>query len=303
MSRNLVNNFRTEKNKLQSAGVIRLFKIFKTTPLYYAEYSEDVVFGGQTYVAVPISSSPISENSKGEIASVSITIGSANRDIIAIIQGEELIDIRVDMLEVFANNLGDSNAYVGDTFYISNISVTQEAAVFTLVNILSRADVIIPKRTYSKGVCQWRFKSIQCGFATGYTDVVFTANSPSADYISWGAVTMYDPVLLQNVNISSGSALWIDEPIYIVYVQGSGTLLSTKIDNLYHSTGHGVHEPWVPLCRYDGHLSLKRLWSKTVSGSGSLTTCDLTLSGDNGCISHDNRIRWGAFPAVGMGGR
>ena len=303
MSRNLVSQYRDEKNKIESSSIIRLFKIFTSQPLYYAEYSENVVFGGQTYVAVPISSSPISENSKGEIASVSITIGSANRDIIAIIQGEELIDVHVDMLEVFANNLGDSNAYVGDTFYISNISVTQEAAVFTLVNILSRADVIIPKRTYSKGVCQWRFKSIQCGFATGYADVVFTANSPSADYVAWGGVTIYDPILLQNVNITSGNAQFIGDPIYIVYVQGSTTLLSKSQLELRHSTEWGVHEPWIALCKYEGKTALKRLWAKTVTGGGSLTTCDLTLSSSNGCENHNNRVRWGAFPGVGIGGR
>src|SRR3990170_236264 len=136
MSRNLVTNYRTEKNKLESAQVIRLFQIYTASSLYYAEYSENVVFGGQTYVAVPISSSPISENSKGEIASVSITIGSANRDIIAIIQGEELIDVRVDMLEVFANNLGDSNAYVGDTFNMSTrTSINSSTKIIAIMSL------------------------------------------------------------------------------------------------------------------------------------------------------------------------
>lgn len=303
MSRNLVTNFKSEKNKLESSSIIRLFKIFTTTPLYFAEYDTNVTFNGQVYTAIPISSSPVSENSKGEVASMTITIGSANRDIIAIIQGEEMIDLRVDMLEVFANNLSDGNAFVGDTFYISNISITQEGAIFTLVNILSRADVIIPKRTYSKGVCQFRFKSLQCGFATGYADVVFTANSPSANYVSWGSVTIYDPVLLQNVNIIAGNAQWTADPIYVVYVQGSGTLLAKSRLELRHSTEWGVHEPWIALCKYEGKTALKRLWSKTVIGGGSLTTCDLTLTGANGCTNHNNRLRWGAFPGVGIGGR
>lgn len=303
MSRDLTTNFKTEKNKLESSAIIRLFKIYASTEVYYAEYDQNVVFDGQTYTAIPISSSPVSENSKGEIDSMTVTIGSANRDIIAIIQGEEMIDLRVDMMEVFANNLGDPNAFVGDTFYISNISITQEGAVFTLVNILSRADVIIPKRTYSKGVCQFRYKSLQCGFATGYADVVFTANSPSANYVSWGAITILDPVLNQNVNILTGNTLWTADPIYVVYVQGSGTLLVKSRLELRHSTEWGVHEPWIALCKYEGKTALKRLWAKTVTGGGSLTTCDLTLTGANGCTAHNNRVRWGAFPGVGIGGR
>lgn len=310
MSRDLTTNFKNEKNKLESSSIIRLFKIYASTELYYAEYDQDVIFDGQTYTAIPISSSPVSENSKGEIDSMTVTIGSANRDIIAIIQGEEMIDLRVDMMEVFANNLGDPNAFVGDTFYISNISITQEGAVFTLVNILSRADVIIPKRTYSKGVCQFRFKSLQCGFATGYADVNFKANMsqyspevPAADYISWASTTILDPVSGIYYGINAGNAQFTGDPIYIVWVQGTNNLLSKSRLELRHSTGFGTHSPWIALCKYEGKTALKRLWSKTVSGSGSLTTCDLTLTGDNGCTAHNNRVRWGAFPAVGIGGR
>ena len=310
MARDLVTGFKNEKNKLESSNIIRLFKIYTSPALYLAEYDQNVTFNSQIYTAMPMSSSSVSENSKGEVDSMSITIGNANRDMIAIVQGQEMIDLRVDIMEVFANNLSDPNAFVGDTFYISNISVTQEAAIFTLVNILNRADVMIPKRTYSKGVCQWRFKSIQCGFATGYADVNFTANSsqyspnvPADDYVSWGAVTIYDPVLLQNVNVVSGNAQFIGDPIYIVYEQGNTTLLSKSRLELRHSTEWGVHEPWIALCKYEGKDALKRLWSKTVSGGGSLTTCDLTLSSSNGCESHNNRVRWGAFPGVGIGGR
>lgn len=32
--------------------------------------------------------------------------------------------------------------------------------------------------------------------------------------------------------------------------------------------------------------------------SGPLTTCDLTLKGENGCLTHDNVIRFGAFPGI-----
>lgn len=302
MPRNLTTNFRDEKNKLESAAIIRLFKIYTTPPIYYAEYDKDVTFGGQLYTAIPMSSTAVSETSSGEVSSITVTIAAAQQDIIAIMQNQEMTGLRVDMLEVFANNLADQNAYVGDTFFISSISVTQDSASFALQNILSRADVIIPKRTYSKGVCQFRFKSLQCGFALGYADVSFTATNPT---ISWGGVSIIDPVTGQNVNISGGNATFTGDPIYIVYQQGSTTLLSKSRGELKSSTGYGTHPTWVALCKYEGGNTpdIKSFWSKTVSGTGSLTTCDLTLSGGNGCINHNNRMRWGAFPGVGIGGR
>lgn len=35
---------------------------------------------------------------------------------------------------------------------------------------------------------------------------------------------------------------------------------------------------------------------------GSLSTCDLTFSGTNGCIAHGNQVRFGGFPGVGSNG-
>ena len=301
MTRNITSTFKTEKNKLESASIIRLFKVYTSTPLYLAEYDTNITFDANTYLATPMTSSSVSENSSGKIDSLSISVANANRDMIAIIQAEDLIDVRVDMIEVFANNLGDANAKISDTYYISNISVTQEAATFTLDSLLMRVDMLLPRRTFSKGTCQFVFKSAQCGFLVNYSNVDFTANSPSSNYISWAGTT------IGAVSINAGNAHFTGERLYIYYIEGNSTLQSTiQEGDLYskeYNPDYGTRvAKRIALARYDGGTQIIRYWPKTVTGSGDVNSCDLTLEGDNGCKAPNNK-RFGGFPGAGNRGR
>jgi phage-related protein len=294
LSRTFSTGFRDEKNKLESAQVIRLFKIYTSTPLYLAEYDTDITFDSNTYTAVPMASSSTSENISGKIDSLSVTIGNANRDMVAIIQAEDLMDVQVDMIEVFANNLGDPNACIRDTYYISNISVKAEAAIFTLDSLLMRVDIILPRRTFSKGTCQWVFKSSQCGFMVNYANVNFTANSPSANYISWA------PTTIGVTSINAGNAQYTGERLIIYYIEGNSVLVGeTNVNEFLKSKS----PKWVALAAYNGGTQITRYWSKTVSGSGNTDSCDYIRDGSNGCGAHNNSTRFGGFPGIGNYGR
>src|SRR3972149_3078322 len=292
MSRDLTTAYRDEKNKLEGDAIIRLFKIYTSTPLYLAEYDKDVVFNGQTYIATPMTSAEVSENTIGSIDSITIGVGNADRNMIAMIQGQDFIDVRVDMLEVYANNLSDPNAYIKDVYYISNISVTTDAAVFTLDSLLMRVGLLLPKRTYSKGTCQFKFKSIQCGFGAEYRNITFNVSGTKAwSTISWPNGTIYGQ------STGSGSYSFAPEfsSVYVYYTVGS-VILNT----INYPTKFSRSQVYIPLCKYNGGTDIEYYWSQTVNvtdyPNADINTCDFTLSGDNGCMAHNNKVRFGGFP-------
>lgn len=164
----LDSTFKTEKNA-QSNQPIFLYTIEDydgaSNDLNYAEYDTDIVYGGITYSKFPITHEFISENTKGEIDQVKVTVANVSRAIEAYLTAYDLRGKKVSIKVVWANQLADADAYIEEIYYIDSYTADEEKVEFTLSSKFDILDVAVPVRTYLRNYCAWKFKSSECGYS------------------------------------------------------------------------------------------------------------------------------------------
>ncbi len=167
--------FIAEKNKAANQPIF-LYTLYNYdgagNNLYYAEYDQDVVYQSIndgspiTYVAFPITHDNISENTSGQIDNVKISVANTSRLIQAYLELYELRGKKVSIKTVWANQLGDNQAFVEHSYYIDSWVADQDTAAFTVSSKFDVLDKKLPGRNYSRTACAWapRFKGTECGY-------------------------------------------------------------------------------------------------------------------------------------------
>jgi len=177
--RTLTAAYISEKNKLTNRP-IRLYIVqdgpLLTEILRYAEYGENVTFGGQTYYAAPIKYESVSENMAAEVDQVNISFGNVDQSFVHYLeQHDGLRTCKVTIRTVYADLLADSTAFTDDIFYISSAVMSQTSAIFVLKSKMDLLSIELPLRRFYREVCQWKFKSTECGYAGAETDCNHTS--------------------------------------------------------------------------------------------------------------------------------
>ena len=173
--RTLDSTFKAQKNATTNK-LIHLFTVHDydglSTNLTYTDYTADVTYpasGGVTYTKFPIQYENITENSKGEIDTVRLTVGNASRVIEAYLTTYDLRGKQVTIRTVFADQLADTDAYIDDIYFIDSYTADEESVQFSLSSKFDVLDIQLPGRTFLRNYCQWKFKSTECGYAGGET--------------------------------------------------------------------------------------------------------------------------------------
>lgn len=169
----------TEKNK-QENKPIHLYTIHAyngINNLNYTDYDEDVTFSGVTYYKFPITFDIVTENNKGAIDVVTVTISNISRVIQAYLELYDFTGKKVTIRTVWANQLADTSAYIDDIFYIDSWTADEKNAVFSLSSKFDVLSVELPLRRYSRNHCQWVYKSSECGSVHAST----TCNKTKSD--------------------------------------------------------------------------------------------------------------------------
>lgn len=171
--RQVNSTFTTEKNKQENRPIF-LYTIVDYdgagSNLYYAEYDTDVVFGGITYQAFPITHEYISENSSGEIDTLKVRVSNVSRLISAYLEEYDAFrgrEVRIKL--VWADQLDDPNAYLEDIYYVDEVTVNEEVVEFTLSSKFDLLQETLPRRRFYRNFCQWKFKSTECGYSGAET--------------------------------------------------------------------------------------------------------------------------------------
>lgn len=168
MTKTTNNTFKTEKNKLSNQP-IHLFTVHDydgaSNNLTYAAYPEAVTYDGVTYNPFPISFDSIKENNQSQIDTVTIKVSNISRTIQGYLETYNFRGLKVTIKTVWANQLGDSNAFIDDIYYIDSYSADQNDVDFTLTSKFDVMDISLPRRRYLRNYCQWKFKSDECGYA------------------------------------------------------------------------------------------------------------------------------------------
>lgn len=173
MPRDLDSTSRLEKNKKTNQPVF-LYTIYdydgEENNLYFAEYDQNVIYDGQTYTKFPIAHEYIGENTQGQIDTVRVTLSNVSRLIQAYFENYDFRGKKVSIKMVWADQLGDPDAYIEDIYYIDSYVAGQYNAEFVLTTKFDVLDLELPVRKYSRNYCAWKFKSGQCGYSGGETE-------------------------------------------------------------------------------------------------------------------------------------
>lgn len=172
MAKTTSDNFKEQKNTLGSQP-IHLFTVedydSAGNSLHWAAYPSSVEFDGVTYDPAPISFDSVKENNSGQIDTTTVTVSNVTRIIGGYLEAYDLKGKMVVLKTVFANRLGESDAYIDDVYFIDSYSMDAYNVSFVLTSKFDVLSVQLPMRKFTRTVCAWKFKSAECGY-TGAGD-------------------------------------------------------------------------------------------------------------------------------------
>lgn len=169
----LHNDFLKEKNK-QVNKPIFLYTIYNydgaSNDLNLAESKESIEFDGITYNAFPITHDNVSDNAQGQTPEIKVRVANVSRLIEYYLNIYDLRDKKVLIRLVWADKLDNPDIKFDVVYYINNYTANEKAVEFTLLPKVDALGIVLPKRTYSRNYCQWRFKSDECGYSGEFTE-------------------------------------------------------------------------------------------------------------------------------------
>ena len=173
MARTLDSVFKSEKNKKENKPVY-LYTIENydgsNNDLNLTSYrGDDIVYKDITYTSFPINHEYISENTKGEIPTVIVKLSNVSRLIQAYLENYDFRKKKVTVIQAFANQLAEADAYIKDVYYIDSYTADSLNVEFKLTSKFDILDVELPFRKYSRNYCSWKFKSSECNYSGAET--------------------------------------------------------------------------------------------------------------------------------------
>ena len=184
----------------------------------------EIVFNGNTYLALPIEADGFEYKGDGGLPRPTVRIANLEGNISAILLGinefnfgNDLIGARFTRVRTLSRFLDGSNWESGtnpygtpnpsetmpsEIYYVDRkVAENRDFVEFELVSSFDMAGVRAPKRQALSNLCQWEYKSKECGY-TGSDKfneddtVITTAAAPSYTYTS-GADVLSSGVFLQ----------------------------------------------------------------------------------------------------------
>lgn len=178
----IADSLRTEKNKLDSASAwipLVTVEVNATTTLRLAAYPTNIVFRGQTYTSLGLEIGEVTQDAKGGLHEVSVSVSNVTREISAYVEVNDLRGARVTIVYVHSANLADDEAAVLEEQYeIMAVQVKGTKFVSFRLGHDRISQHQFPSGRFLRDNCRWIFKSVECGYAGGL---------PSCDKILEGA--------------------------------------------------------------------------------------------------------------------
>lgn len=161
----------TEKNKLDSASAWLPLVTVEVSPseiLRLVPNPTNVTFRGETYVAFGLEIDEITQDAKGGLHDVRVSVSNVTREIGSYVEFNELRGARVEILYVNSANLADPDAVVAEERYeIMSIQVKGAQFVSFTLGHDRISQHQFPSGRFFRDNCRWIYKSVECGYSGG----------------------------------------------------------------------------------------------------------------------------------------
>lgn len=160
-----------EKNKLTTASAwlpLITVEVNATTVLRLVPNPATVTFDGENYAPFGCEIEEVSQDAKGGLHDVSISVSNVTREISAYIEFNELRGARVSIKYVNSANLADPDAVVLEERYeIMSIHVKGSQFVTFILGHDRIQQHQFPSGRFFRDSCRWIYKSPECGYVGG----------------------------------------------------------------------------------------------------------------------------------------
>lgn len=174
------NAFKTAKNAPLVKPIYLYSLLYDPTGNLFKRYTNwpgGVTFDGIAYEHYPITHSGIAEDTSGQIQQASLVLNNVSREMQALIDGNDGLRGReITITQVWEETLGDPTAFISDTLAISNGTLSERTAQFSLASVLDVMNIKLPRRALSRAFCRFRFKGEECAYAGAETACDKTLN-------------------------------------------------------------------------------------------------------------------------------
>ena len=132
----------------------------------WTSWAGGIEFDGIQYDHYPITHGSFRETISGKIQKSKLEMSNVSRETQALIDNNDgLRGKKVTITQIWFEYIGDANAFISDTFKISDSLITQNRASFTLSSPLDVMDIRLPRRSLTRVFCRFRFKGNECAYA------------------------------------------------------------------------------------------------------------------------------------------
>lgn len=169
--RQLTAALTAEKNQLDgTAAFLPLItvEVNASTILRLVPNPVAITFDGQTYTPFGCELGEVTQDAKGGLHDLSISVSNVTREISAYVEFNELRGSRVTIQYVSSANLADPLAVVLEERYeIMSIQVKGDKLVTFTLGHDRIAQHRFPARRFYRDNCGWIYKSAECGYSGG----------------------------------------------------------------------------------------------------------------------------------------
>lgn len=162
-----------EKNKLDMASAwlpLITVEVNASTTLRLVPNPTAIVFDGNTYNPFGCELGELTQDAKGGLHDLSISVSNVTREISAYVEFNELRGARVTIQYVNSANLADADAVALEEHYeIMSIQVKGSQFVTFTLGHDRIAQHQFPSGRFFRDNCRWIYKSVECGYSGGLT--------------------------------------------------------------------------------------------------------------------------------------
>ena len=181
MARPLSSAVRAHKDSLSSLTPwVWLYEIEipTSTPTRYrfARHNTSITFLGNEYVPFPVGHAVTTENAKGDLPTVTMTISNLGRELAANLESYDgLVGQPVRIMLVSLSDLDSSSPAVEETYEIRSVSST-DSQVSASLGTYNALRATFPAQRAIRDHCRHVYRSAECGYSLSSTDAQFLSS-------------------------------------------------------------------------------------------------------------------------------